>query len=129
MPIFLAIIGSRIGQIALALIIGMGVGWWKTSAHCNRKIAAIEAARVAANAEELSRQEQAAREIAAEATKRLVEEQNWVRENDLVIAELRKDESHDDTKQIVYQGRKVYASSRPCRIDSDFRRRLLKLRP
>ena len=126
--LLLGIIGSRIGQTALALIVGLAIGWWKTSAACDRQRAQAAALRAAANMQETARQEAAARELAAEATKRLAEAQEAADENARIIDELRKAESNAPQQTIIWKGRKVFVSDRPCGIDRDFVERLRKLR-
>lgn len=64
MPILLAILGSRIAQLALALLVGFGWGWWNTSARWRDYTAKERAAREVMHQMELSRQAKAEAEIA-----------------------------------------------------------------
>lgn len=129
MPLLLAIISSRVGQMAAAALVGAIWAWWASSTHCTRVRAQEAAERDAANMMETARQMQVARELAEEATSRLVEEQDAVRQHKDVIDKLVKDEGNDVQTRISYKGRLVYISDRPCGIDPDFRDRLRKLRP
>lgn len=114
--ILLAVIGSRVGQIALALLVGYGWGWWRTDAGWRDTVAKERAAAEAALQIERARQDAAAREIAAEATRRLAEEQE-------MTASMRR--QIDDLKRSEADAPKTNCPA--CRVDDDFIRRMRDL--
>lgn len=72
--VFLSVISSRIGQVALALVVGYGWGWWKTDAGWRQSVAAERAQLEAKYQAELRRQAENAAEIAKAATQRAEED-------------------------------------------------------
>lgn len=112
----LAIIGSRVGQIGLAFLVGYGWGWFKTDAGWRDTVAKERAAAESALQLERARQDAAAKEIAADATKRLEQEQASADEMRRQI---------DDLKRSVSDAPKPECPA--CRVDGDFARRMRKL--
>lgn len=115
--ILLAVIGSRIGQIALALLVGYGWGWWRTDAGWRETVSKERAAAEYARQVERVRQEAAAREIAAEATRRLAEEQEMAAAMRRQLDDLKRSEVHAPSKK----------ECPACRVDDDFVKRMRDL--
>lgn len=113
--IILAIIGSRIGQVALAFLIGLAMAWWKTDASWREAVAKEKAAAEYALQVERARQNAAAREIAAEATRRLEDEQQAVADMAKQIEDMKRSESN------------APKNCPSCVIDDDYARRLREL--
>jgi hypothetical protein len=113
--ILLAIISSRIGQIGLAFLTGWMLAWWKTDASWRETVAKERAAQEYALQVERIRQDAAAREIAAEATKRLEDEQASVAEMAKQIEDLKRSEAN------------APKNCPSCRVDDDFVNRMRQL--
>jgi hypothetical protein len=113
--ILLAIISSRIGQIGLAFLIGWMLAWWKTDASWRETVAKERAAQEYALQVERTRQDAAAREIAAEATKRLEDEQASVADMAKQIEDLKRSEAN------------APKNCPSCRVDDDFVERVRRI--
>ena len=112
-----ALMGSPVGWCLAAFI----AGWILGGNRVRGQWAEETAAEKAAYAREVARQEDAAREIAGEATKRLVEEQALARDLQAQIEDFDKEEKAADAKP---QPRPLPTCSpvviRPCRVDDAF---------
>lgn len=75
MELIAALLTSRLGQIALAFLIGTGLGWWKTDASWHRYEKEQRAAAEVLHQMELAREAANAVEIAKAATERVEEDQ------------------------------------------------------
>lgn len=119
--LLLTLLGNRIAQLGLALLIGYGWGWWKTDTSWRESVARERAAAEAAYQIEIQRQRAATAEIAAEATQRL--EYETTRANDMAarIKELQLAEArHEPETRLECKdkaGQPVVV--RPCRLDRD----------
>lgn len=130
--ILLTIIGSRIGQIGLAFVIGWAMAWWKTDAGWRETVAKERAAAEYALQVERARQDAAAREIAAAATERLEYEKTRAsdmaaRIRELEIAEQRHEPTNAVTLQCQASGKLAPVIVQPCRLtnaDIEFMRRI-----
>lgn len=92
LEIALSLLGNRFIQLAVIFVVGWLYGWSSTS-HSWRTYVAEEKAKVEYAAQvERARQETAARELAAEATQRLSDEQAATAEMQKQIEAMRKDD-------------------------------------
>ena len=94
MEIILAFLGSRLGQIALAFLIGWGSGWWKTDASWRAYTARQDAARQVLHQMELAREAQNTVEIAKAATERAASDAAELSKLKQQVADFDKDETH-----------------------------------
>lgn len=108
MELALALLSNRLSQLAIALGVGWFSGYWWESQRWTDAVAKEKAALVYAHQVELARQQQAASDIAAEATQRLVEEQSAESEMQKQIDELKRREEN----------------AKDCLVDDDFLKRL-----
>ena len=124
MPALLFIIlGNRFAQLAIALILGWAVGWWRTDASWREHVAREMAVKEAAYKVEIERQRAAAAEIAQAATDRLQYE--ITRANDMAerIRQLQLTEAaHEPQQQSKLickdaSGKLAPVVVRPCRLD------------
>lgn len=113
MGIVLSLIGSRLGQISLAFLIGLTFGWWRTDAGWRIYEAQQNAAWQLAHQAELAREAKNAEEIARAATRRIEEDAVELNELRKQIADFDKGEA--DAKN-------------PCVIDDAFHNAASKLR-
>lgn len=111
--VLLSVISSRVGQIALALLVGYGWGWWKTDAGWRQSVAAERAELHAKHQAELRRQAENAIEIAKAATQR-------AEEDAADLAKLQKTIDEFDRSQKNVKDH--------CVIDDDFHAAVGKLR-
>jgi len=118
--IILSIFGSRLGQLAVAFAVGWLWSYHETSISYEKKIARDKAAIEAAFAAEIKRQEQAAKEIAADATARAEEDAAAASEMQKIIDDYEKKigEKPNEITKIV---------NSPCTIDRDFSSVVMRL--
>jgi hypothetical protein len=128
MPAFLLPLLGGVWRAVIALM-SSPVGWclaafvagWMISGHRVRAQWAEEtAAEKAAYQREVARQETAAKEIAGEATKRLVEEQALTRDLQAHIEAFDREESVADAPPSRTKPSCTPAVIRPCRVDDAF---------
>lgn len=94
MEIILALLGSRLGQIILAFLIGWGSGWWKTDASWRAYEAKQDAARQVLHQMELAREAQNTVEIAKAATQRAEADAAELEKLHKQIADFDRGEAH-----------------------------------
>lgn len=104
-------ISSRLGQIALAFVIAwMSALFWqghRTNAWWEQKIAEEKAAERAAYLQEIAEQRQIARDIAAEGTRRLAEEQKLVAGLEAQIQDTEKEDVPQKPIECPISGKKA----------------------
>lgn len=123
MPLFFQLVGSflwsaitsRVGQIAISFFVAWMWSGLKTDSYWKSVIASQDAAREAAYQKELSRQEQAARDIAADATARAEDDIKAQEEMRRIIEAFDKRNPIYVTKKVIVPGK-----AGDCRIDGDF---------
>lgn len=105
---------SRIGQIIIAFCVAWIWSGWRADDHWRSVIAAEKAKQEAAYRAEVSRQEQAAREIAEAATARA--------EEDAAVADdlRRQIEAFDRQEKTRVEIKTVPGKASPCAIDDGF---------
>lgn len=123
--ILLSIITSRLGQIALAFVVAWTWSGFRTNSAWESRVAAEKAVAEAAYRAEVARQEEAAREIAVAATKRVEEDAALADELRRQIKDAEASEKTHETVRIVKGQTRVIAV--PCGVDRDLVDRLHKL--
>lgn len=109
-----SVITSRIGQIAVSFVVAWLWAGWRSDDYWKAKIAAENAAREAAYHKEIIRQEEAARQIAADATARAEDDAKAQEEMRRIIEEF-------NNKEPIYVEKKVpVPQPSNCHIDSGF---------
>lgn len=110
--LFVSVIGSRIGQLAIVALVSWFWGSHETAIKYQKLIAAEKAAVEAAYRAELQRQEYAAREIAEAATRRAEDDADAAKDMQAVI--------DDYAKKLKEQSNVKVKVDHNCGIDSDF---------
>lgn len=115
---------SRIGQIIIAFCVAWIWSGWKTEDHWRAIIAAEKAAAEAAYRAEISRQEQAAKDIAQAATVRAEEDAALERE---LRAQIEEFTSQDKPNESTSKPSAAVKKDANCVIDHDFSQFVRKL--
>jgi len=115
--VFKTIIDSRIGQMALAFLVGWIWAYWDTSSSWKAEIEAERAAIEQQHQAEIRRQQAAAAEIAAAATARAEDDQK-------VVDELRKQIDDFNAREMTYESaptpKTLPRTPNGCAIDDNF---------
>ena len=110
--LFVSVIGSRVGQLAIVALVSWFLGSHETAVKYQKIIAAEKAAVEAAYRAELQRQEYATREIAEAATRRAEDDADAAKDMQSVI--------DDYAKKLKEQSNVKVKVDRNCGIDSNF---------
>lgn len=106
-----SLIGSRVGQIAIAFAIAWVWSWHNTSLNYEKRISAEKAAVEAAYRAEIQREQYAAREIAEAATRRAEDDAEAAKDMQSII---------DDYANKLKDKPNAKVASDNCDIDSNF---------
>ena len=112
----LSALESRIGQILVAFCVAWLWSGWDSDSKWKAKIAAQNAEIERKYQEELHRQEEASRELAAEATLRAEQEESLRKDLQNIIDGFKNKEPNSDQSKIIYK--KIPGDN--CVIDGNF---------